>query len=313
MVIDALLIANPAAGSGPRWSRAAARFDLDRVLTLLRSRFEIEVETSMFPGHAEDLAREAAASGREVVFALGGDGTAREVAAGLLGSASQLALLPVGTTNVLPAALGLPRDATACARRYLDADPTGSAAIDVGLCGDRPFLMMASRGFDADVLARLSPRRKKRWGRLGVVAQGIGELLRHRPRGFEIELEDGGQRSSSQRAELAAACNIAQYGGRFLLAPDASPHDGLLDVVLLERSSRMALLGLALRVAGGVRRRPGTPVRRTPELFLHGSGPVTMQLDGDPLELRLPLRVRLLPGALRILGSAASPDPRHHL
>ena len=60
------------------------------------------------PGHATDLAREAVASGADVVVAVGGDGTVNEVARGLMGTGTALGIVPVGSGNGLARALRLP-------------------------------------------------------------------------------------------------------------------------------------------------------------------------------------------------------------
>src|ERR1700687_3642851 len=102
----AALIYNPIAGRG-RLERV-----LEAVLrTCRREGFELDPVPPAAPGQATDLAGELAREGRvEAVFALGGDGTAREVACGLLGSQTRLGILPGGTANLMALALGLPRD-----------------------------------------------------------------------------------------------------------------------------------------------------------------------------------------------------------
>ncbi len=105
-------------------------------------------------GDATGLARAAAAEGFEAVFALGGDGTVREVAAGLLGSGVPLGVLPGGTVNLLARALGLPGDPLAAAALLRPA--ARPRRLDVGLAGATPFLMMVSAGLDASVLAQRS-------------------------------------------------------------------------------------------------------------------------------------------------------------
>src|SRR5436305_5906180 len=131
----AALIYNPRSGR-QRHARV-----LDAILSTLRAGgFDIEPTPTEGAGHATELGRE---KGREVevVFAFGGDGTMREVAAGLLGSPAALGVIPGGTANLLGLALGLPRDPVAAAA-VLPALPV--RPFDVGLAVGVPYLMMHS-------------------------------------------------------------------------------------------------------------------------------------------------------------------------
>ncbi|HEY4573949.1 MAG TPA: acylglycerol kinase family protein, partial [Thermoanaerobaculia bacterium] len=93
----------------PRSGRQRHAQVLDALLTALRGGgLDVEPVPTAFPGQATALARERRQSA-EVVFAFGGDGTAREVASGLMGGPAALGVLPGGTANLLALALGLPR------------------------------------------------------------------------------------------------------------------------------------------------------------------------------------------------------------
>ncbi|MGD2116426.1 MAG: diacylglycerol kinase family protein, partial [Acidobacteriota bacterium] len=163
---DALLIVNPTAGRG-RGPRLAPK--VTERLAALGYRAAPVLTTG--PGDATRLAREAAGSGAEAVFALGGDGTLRETAAGLLGTDVPLGPLPGGTTNVLTLALGLPRGPLAAAEAVARAAPRW---LDVGLCGTTPFLMMVSAGVDSAAVAALHPLGARWFGRVGVAVRGLG-------------------------------------------------------------------------------------------------------------------------------------------
>jgi len=97
-----LIIFNPVAG------RRRAHL-LWRVLDhLVANGIRLEIAETTRRGDAEALARAAAARGAPLVVAAGGDGTIAEVANGLIGSASALGLIPLGTANVLAHEIGLP-------------------------------------------------------------------------------------------------------------------------------------------------------------------------------------------------------------
>jgi diacylglycerol kinase family enzyme len=98
-----------------------------------------------------------------------------------------------------------------------------------------------------------------------------------------------------------AAANSSAYGGGMLLAPDASPRDGLLDVVIVGQAPRLRFLRLLPTVFSGTHlRQPNVEVIRSSTVTVSASRPFTMYADGDPIA-ELPVTVRALPNAIRVL------------
>lgn len=289
----AVLVYNPKSG------RRLSQRRLPAILGILRGGgFAVEPLPTVGPGDATRLAREAAAGGAEVVFSLGGDGTLREVAAGLLGSEVALGTLPAGTANVMALALGLPREARAAARVLPRCEPV---AIDVGVAGGEPFLMLATGGIDAAIMVHQDGRLKKYLGRGAIVGPTVGQLWRYAYPGLEL-LVDGDR----ETAGYFAVCNIAYYAGGFRMAPAADFRDGLLDLVLFRGRGRSATLGLLRDLAlGRHHRRPDVELRRVEEIELLGPPGVPVQVDGDVVAAAPPLRIGL---ARQKLWMLAPPD-----
>ena len=198
--------------------------------------FHVEPCPTQGPGDATRLAREAVVRGDvEVVFAMGGDGTLREVAAGLLGSDVALGLLPAGTTNVLALALGLPRQADHAAETMARLTPS---ELDVGLVGEEPFLMLASCGIDAAIMSHQDGDQKRRFGKAAVVWSGFEQLRTYPFPCFELSFD--GRR---EEVEYFALCNIPYYAGAYRLAPEADPRDRRLDLFLFRGRGRLGALG----------------------------------------------------------------------
>ncbi len=287
----AVLIFNPTSG------RQRSRGWLPVVRETLREGgYEVEPLPTRGPADATRLAREAARGGDiEVAFAMGGDGTLREVAAGLLGSAVALGPLPAGTTNVLARTLGLPPRPPAAARALVGCE---AREIDVGSAGDEPFLMQLSGGLDAAVMARQNSAAKKRFGKAAVAWTALGQWWRY---GYpEIELRVGAE---TLRVGYFAACNIPHYAGFFRMAPQADLRDGLLDLVLFHGRGRAAILGLARDLALGRHvRRADVEVRRVAELEVVGPPELELQLDGDVPPLAPPVSIRVAARRLRVLA-----------
>src|SRR4051812_5193041 len=83
----------------------------------------------------EELARDAARRGGDVVVAAGGDGTVSAVADGLVGTGTPLGIIPLGTANVLARELGIPVAVEAAVA--LLAGPHRTVAIDAMKVGDK--------------------------------------------------------------------------------------------------------------------------------------------------------------------------------
>jgi diacylglycerol kinase family enzyme len=185
-----VLIANPGAS---RVTEAR----LDAVRRLLAP---VEVRRTERPGHAVELAREAGAA---TLFVLGGDGTFNEVLNGCDAGAT-LGFVAAGGTNVLPRALGLPRDPLAAARALASG---GSRRISLGRVNGRRFAFAAGIGLDAELLRRSGrTARGRRRSDLGVVLQALRLLAERRGR-FEPALEIRGH----GEAAFALVANADPY------------------------------------------------------------------------------------------------------
>lgn len=290
-----LLIVNPLAGhvgtSASRWAE-----DLGR--TLRSSGFDGEIVLTEGPGHATELAHQAVTAEVEVVFVAGGDGTVREAAAGLLGSRLPLAILPAGTVNVLALCLGVPRRPLAAAGVFDGTrDTLETVDIDVGRCGSRLFLMMVSLGLDARALGGLDPLVKRRLGRAAVVGAGLRAWW-HTPYPlYECCVAD-----RSWTGTFVCVSNIPYYGGPFKLVPAASFQDRSLDALVFRGQSRLGTLAFAFALVGGAHlRNPDVVTASAPTVRIDGGARAWAQLDGDPLELDLPVEIGLSESRLRLL------------
>lgn len=282
------LIVNPLAGR-----RGGGGIETAVVARLREQGFSIEVARTSGPGEGTALARAAAAGGADAVFSLGGDGTLREVAEGVLGTATALGVLPAGTTNVVAIALGLPLDARAAAAQ---AGEWRRRAMDVGLAAGRAFLMQASAGLDGYLIARLHGGWKASWGKAAIAAQGISAWLRY---GYpEITVSAQG---TTYRGRHIAVCNLAQYAGRYLLAPAAHCDDRRLDLRVFAGRGRLAALNDAWHL---VRGRENAAARRlqVERVTLLGPPGLFLQIDGDVLRVEPPIEIELAREQIQVLA-----------
>ena len=238
-----------------------------------------EVQETQVRGDAQRLARMAVAGGARLVVAAGGDGTIAEVAEGVLGSAANLGILPLGTANVLALELGLPNApaalaATLVSGRLRQLRP-GRASFADG--SSRLFVQMLGAGFDAAVVHAIDLRLKRRLGRAADVIQAARELPRYDVPLCTVELD-------GVRAE-AASVIVSKgrlYAGRHLLAPGARPDAPGFHVALFRNGGpwATALAGLALPL-DLLPRLAGVSLHHASEIRLL-SPTVPRQIDGDP-------------------------------
>jgi diacylglycerol kinase (ATP) len=164
-----LIVFNPAAGR-------ARRSRVDRVVATLQGfGCAVTVKETEAPGHAETIARDVADDDFDVIAAAGGDGTINEIVNGLKGNNLALGVIPLGTANVVADEIGLCRSPAAVANALAHGP---AKPIHVGTVNGRRFVMMASAGFDANVVSKISPPLKKNWDRLLTFCKLSGRLSR---------------------------------------------------------------------------------------------------------------------------------------
>lgn len=222
----------------------------------------------------------------DVLAIAGGDGSINEAIAGFeaVENPPALAIIPFGTANVLAHELGLPKRVKALA----DVIATGrTEPLHYGLSNGRPFVLMASSGFDASVVHALTFDLKRRFGKLAYVA-GVFRRMSE-PRTADLEVEIDGDRLSCR---LAVVTNASRYGGPFVVCPAANVHEPTLHLMAVRHDDPFAIIRLgATLLFGRIERSRDVVVREVREVVrLDAARPVPCQLDGDtfgstPLEI----------------------------
>jgi YegS/Rv2252/BmrU family lipid kinase len=266
----ALIVANPIAGRGR--SRSAAR---EMAEGLARR----GIECATYLTESRDDARvklRGASPDVDLVVAIGGDGTVREVLEGLVNRDVPVAILPFGTANVMSLDLGLPRDVD----RALEMIERGKTTkLDVARVNGRHLsFLVTGVGFDAMVVRELERRRKGAitkldWGRaaLRTIADYAPPSLAVEADGVRLEGEFG----------LVLVSNIVHFAGYRVLSRERRIDDGFFEAYLFEKSSKASLVGYALR--GLLRGLPGgsCKLQRVKHILVTSPTPVPCHVDGD--------------------------------
>lgn len=283
-----LAIYNPTAGRRKRRK-------LDAVIdALTRSGAEVTLWATTCRGDAERLAREASSAGFDRLVVAGGDGTINEAINGLCDRNLPLAIVPLGTANVLAAELDLPLDAAALAETIVSG---ATRRVAIGRVNGRAFTMMAGVGFDAYVVTHVSLRLKRAVGKLAYVIETLRQLLRYRPLMYDV-IVDG----KSYRASSVIVANGRFYGGRFVCAPEARLESGEFQACLFGRAGRRHVIRYALALLVG--RLPRlADITIVPAHRVEIAAPVgdPVQGDGDVLA-RLPATIEIAPASLQLVA-----------
>ena len=285
-----LVVGNPIAGGG-----AAAR-KIEALAELLRARgHAVEVFLTAAAGDAR--ARAAAPEfGADALIAAGGDGTLNEVVNGLREPfATPVGFLPAGTANVTARELGLSGTPEEIAALIEAGD---ARRIDVGRAGGRRFLMVASVGFDALVVAEDARRRAKsqRFTRFAVPI--LRALWRYRAPALTVTVDD----APPVKGALAIVSKTRHYGGLFSLALEARCDSGVFEVTVCARGSRPALVLYALAaLCGRMERLGGVRTLRGIRVAVESEAPAPVEVDGEPFGTT-PATFELAAGALPFLA-----------
>jgi YegS/Rv2252/BmrU family lipid kinase len=283
------LIVNPHAGGGRAMRLLPA---VEAALRGMGRAFRVEPTASM--EHARDLARGARDAG-EIVAAMGGDGIIGAVAGELRDGSALLAILPGGRGNDFARKLGIPHDPVAACELL---DSGRERRVDLADAGSTSFLGILSAGFDSDV-NELANATRLPLGTNVYLYGALRALATWKHAGWTVAV-DGSEQSFSGYS--VAVSNSGVFGGGMWLVPDASVDDGMLDVVLIAAHGKVNYLrGLGRVFKGTHLDDPALKLLRGREVSFRADRPFTAYADGDPVA-PLPLTVRVLPGALRVVA-----------
>jgi diacylglycerol kinase family enzyme len=295
-----LLVTNPAAARTDARAVTAVRE------TLRSGGWDVEVLATLGPRDARRFATEAREQGFDVVVCYGGDGTAMQIAAALVGTGIPLGLVPGGTGNILAGNLRLPRHPAKAARALLTARPH---AIDLGVSeradGTHYFAVASGTGFDAELMAATSAAAKQRWKFGAYLAHAVAKLSHVRSARHRITI-DG--KAHEVGAAMLLVLNCGELIPPFVrLGKDIAPDDGWLDVVAIHADGIGQSVAAVWDLVRGSANGAGRVWRgrgRTIRVDVVSDPPRPVQFDGEVVG-DTPFETRLLPGALTVLVDPA--------
>lgn len=302
------VIVNPKAGGGisqKKWARLVG--------AVSAGLGELAVRFTDAPGHATEIAREAAQNGERLVVAFGGDGTISEVASGLLFArevgvnVTELGIIPRGTGGDFRRTLDLPTDVAQAAQRIRDSDAhvidAGRVRYSVASGGtaERYFVNVASFGFSSDVAARANQSSKALGPKVAFLGSLVKTLVGYHNADVLLEVE--GAAPVRRTLMLAAIGNGRYFGGGMKICPDAQLNTGHLQLVTVGDLGKMKVLANMPKLFAGthltlddVRATTLTKLRASPA---DPAQVIPVEVDGETPG-HLPATFEVVPRALRV-------------
>ncbi len=298
----AMVIVNPVAGAYStrrKWPR------ISRLLKHIGLSFDYKYTEGA--GHAIELAREAASDGYRYLVAVGGDGTAHEVANGILRSVSSanmaLGIISTGTGSDFARSVGVPRDySSACSsltgQRKLLIDVGVVEYQSKGQSLQRFFVNAAGVGFDAAVVEATERFPKYFGGTIPYLAGLMRTLFGYQNKLVSLSV---GDRAETMRALSIVVANGRYLGGGMHIAPQAEFGDSLLDMVIVGDIGKFELLKALPTVYKGTHiTHPKVRMEKAPHITIESSERILVHADGELLG-EGPASFWLMPAALSIV------------
>jgi diacylglycerol kinase (ATP) len=298
---------NPTSGGG------AGRAEL---LAMCRRFVQLGIRPRLFSRRdrlSERLGRPDSRQGLVGLIAAGGDGTVGDLVNRF--PDLPLAVLPLGTENLLAKYLGIPADGRLVAELVARGE---TRRIDVGLVNGRRFLLMMTAGFDAEVIRRCHESRRGNILKWSYIQPILETLRSYRYPQLRVEVADGeiaptGSLSASLRGPLVVLANLPAYALGLPLADSAVGDDGLLDLRLFQQPSAFQMARYLYKVTRRQHENlPDVDVGRVRRVRIESDVPVPVQCDGDPVGWT-PVDVSVLPRALTLFAPDEPVNRRRQL
>jgi diacylglycerol kinase (ATP) len=253
-------------------------------------------------GNYEALSNKILSEGITDVIICGGDGTVNSVVSHLMDVPVNIGIIPKGSGNGLALAAGIPKTPS----KALDIILAGKTSyIDGFYINNRFSCMLCGMGFDAQVAHDFS--KEKRRGLQTYIKVSVINFFKAAPYSFEINCSEG---NLLEDAFFVCVANSNQFGNNFTIAPKASLNDGLLDVVIVKKMSKLMVPFSIISQATGINalQRVSDHIKKkniiyfqTSALTISNPGLAPLHIDGDPVETAQKFQIRVIKNAFRLL------------
>lgn len=293
MTRSACLIFNPVAGQGD------AERDLAMIKNILEPEIDLDIQITSKEVSGGELARQAVARNAEMVIASGGDGTLSAVAEVLINTEIPLGAISRGTANAFANALGIPDTIEAACKTILGGI---TKQVDAALCNDKPMILLAGVGFEADTVENADRQTKDRFGVLAYIFSGLKQLRAINVFTAEIETPDKiitVEASAVTIANAAPPSSILAQGTAGVIYDD-----GLLDITIISPQTTVGAIATSIQLLQSAVNeetvdREGVGYLRAESIKVTTDPPQKVVLDGEIIGTT-PIEVKCIPNGLTV-------------
>lgn len=287
-------VLNPIAGRGDRTG----------VKNLIEKKMGArQMEYLIFPSNSEgkygEIRNKILQEGFTDVVVAGGDGTISSVVNDLRDTNVNFGLIPCGSGNGLALSAGISKNAA----KAIDLIFTGQPVLtDAFIINNHFSCMLSGLGFDAQVAHDFAKQKER--GLITYVKQTYSNFLKAKPYKFAINA-DG--KKLDIEAFFISVANSNQFGNQFTIAPKASLNDGLLDIVIVQKMSKLQMLfAVFYQITNGtvkerVYKEDGVIYYQTSKLTIENPQQAPLHIDGDPKETSTVFDISIIPNAFLLL------------
>jgi diacylglycerol kinase (ATP) len=284
----ALFIINPVSGGKKK----------DKVPQLIKqhldsSVFDYDIIYSTKETPISEVSKEAAQT-CDIIIAVGGDGTVNEAASAIAGTDKALGIIPFGSGNGLARFLQISLD-TAEAIKNLNNGRI--EVIDAGKINNQWFFNMAGMGFDAHISEVFSHGKTR--GFRQYFKSSLQEISNYKAQKYNLVI-DGNE--YDREAFMLSFANSSQYGNNAHVSPNASLHDGLIDVCIIKQFPVYRLLEMGLRMLTKTSESSKyVEIIRGKHIKVKRAGSDAVHLDGEPQIMGAEAEIVIIPNSLNVI------------
>jgi diacylglycerol kinase (ATP) len=260
---------------------------------LNRTLFDYEIVYTKAARHATELAKHAVANNFNIVVAVGGDGSVNEVARGLIGSTTVMAIMPAGSGNGFARHMKIPLDLKKAMNIINDAK---EASIDTIQLNNETFINVAGVGFDAHIGWEFAKFGKR--GFSSYVKVIIREFPKFKVQDYELIINGI---PLHKKAFLISFANGSQWGNNAHIAPLADVADGLMDIAILKNFSFWNVISIGYKLfRKTIHLSPHLETIKTKEVVVKQTNTIA-HIDGEPIEVGHSISIKVNPLSLRVI------------